>query len=125
MAGGLGAQRFSAAAEPTGAAGLALEPDAGDRASRDEITLSLAADVLREVRKAKSQARRKMRTPVRRVLVCDTAERLSALEFGSVDLLLAGTIEVLEQREAEEFAVEIELAPEFAVEIESDGETTE
>ena len=108
------------AAELTAAAGVELEPDdAGDGASRtvdgasrEEIALSLAADVLREVRKAKSQARRKMRAPVRRVLVCDTPERLSALELGAGDLLQAGSIETLEQREAEEFAVEIELAEE-------------
>jgi valyl-tRNA synthetase len=101
------------AEELTAAAGVVLEPDAGDGAFREEIALSLAADVLREVRKAKSQARRKMRAPVRRVLVRDTPERLSALELGSGDLLQAGSIEQLEQREAEEFAVEIELAEEI------------
>jgi hypothetical protein len=45
--------------------------------------------------------------------VRDTPERLSALELGSGDLLQAGSIEQLEQREAEEFAVEIELAEEI------------
>jgi valyl-tRNA synthetase len=100
------------AEELTAAAGLLLEPAAGEGPSQEDIALSLAADVLREVRKAKSQARRKMRAPVRRVLVCDTSERLSALELGSGDLLQAGSIEALEQREAEEFAVEIELAEE-------------
>ena len=107
-------------AELTAAAGADLKPDdAGDGvprtvdgASREDIALSLAADVLREVRKAKSQARRKMRAPVRRVLVRDTPERLGTLELGAGDLLQAGSIEALEQREAEEFAVEIELAEE-------------
>ncbi len=71
----------------------------------------MTADVLREVRKAKSQARRPMRAPVARVVVHDSAERLRALELGSGDLLQAGSIEALEPVEAEEFAVEVELAP--------------
>jgi valyl-tRNA synthetase len=80
--------------------------------SRDDVALALAADVLREVRKAKSQARRKMRAPVSRVIVHDVPERLSALSLGAEDLREAGAIEALEQREAEEFAVEVELADE-------------
>jgi valyl-tRNA synthetase len=66
--------------------------------------------VLREVRKAKSQARRPMRAPVARVVVHDTAERLSALELGLGDLLQAGSIEALEPVVAEELAVRVELA---------------
>jgi valyl-tRNA synthetase len=89
-----------------------LSDAAGD--PHEDVALSLAADVLREVRKAKSQARRKMRAPVKRVIVHDTPERLAALELCSGDLLEAGAIEALEQREAEEFAVEIELAEETA-----------
>jgi valyl-tRNA synthetase len=64
------------------------------------------------VRKAKSEARVKMRASVTRVLVHDTAERLRALELGSGDLRQAGSIEVLELLEAEEFAVEVQLAAE-------------
>jgi valyl-tRNA synthetase len=77
---------------------------------REEVALAVTADVLREVRKAKSQARRPMRAPVRRVLVRDTAERLHALELGAGDLLLAGSIEQLEPVADGEFAVEVELA---------------
>jgi valyl-tRNA synthetase len=80
--------------------------------SLQDIALSLAADVLREVRKAKSQARRKMRAPVKRVVVCDTGERLEALALGEDDLLLAGAIDAIERVEAEQFAVEVELAEE-------------
>jgi valyl-tRNA synthetase len=80
-----------------------------------EVTaLALAADVLREVRKAKSQARRPMRAPVARVIVADTPARLAALELGCGDLCQAGSIELLEQVEAEEFSVTVELAPEDA-----------
>jgi valyl-tRNA synthetase len=101
------------AAELTAAAGAVLEPDAGDGASQEDVALSIAADVLREVRKAKSQARRKMRAPVSRVLVRDTPERLAALELGSSDLREAGSIERIETAEAEELAVEVELAEEI------------
>jgi valyl-tRNA synthetase len=100
------------AAELTAAAGTVLEPDAGDGASQEDLALSIAADVLREVRKAKSQARRKMRAPVSRVLVRDTPERLAALELGSSDLREAGSIERIETAEAAELAVEVELAEE-------------
>jgi len=71
----------------------------------------VTAAVLREVRKAKSEARVKMRAPVERVLVHDTAERLRALELGSGDLLQAGSIEALDLVQAEEFTVEVRLAP--------------
>ena len=84
----------------------------GGDGCEEEEALAIAADVLREVRKAKSQARRKMRTPVARVLVRDTAERLRALELGSDDLVQAAVIERLEPVEDEEFGVEVELGEE-------------
>jgi valyl-tRNA synthetase len=84
----------------------------GPERRREEAALDLAADVLREVRKAKSQARRPMRAPVLRALVADTPERLQALALGAEDLRSAGAIERLEQSERDEFAVEVELAPE-------------
>jgi valyl-tRNA synthetase len=87
----------------------ATAADANER-EREDLALEITADVLREVRKAKSQAQVKMRAPVRRVLVRDTPERLEALELGAEDLREAGTIETLELVEAEEFAVEVELA---------------
>ena len=94
-----------------GAAGR--DGEANGRA-REDVALGVTADVLREVRKAKSQAKRPMRAPVTRVLVRDTAERLAALALGEGDLLQAGSIERLEKAEAEdgEFAVEVELAEE-------------
>ena len=93
----------------------ATAPDSNER-EREDVALEITADVLREVRKAKSQAQVKMRAPVRRVLVRDTPERLSALALGEDDLLEAGTIERIEMAEAEEFAVEVELAEETTVE---------
>jgi valyl-tRNA synthetase len=85
-----------------------------DQRETESLALDVTADVLREVRKAKSEARQKMRAPVERVVVSDTAERLRALELGSDDLLLAGSIETLEPVVADEFAVEVELAEQSA-----------
>jgi len=82
---------------------------AGEHAPRERTALALAADVLRAVHKAKSQARLSMRAPVARVLVRDTAERLSALELGSGDLIAAGVIERLDAEQDGEFAVEVQL----------------
>jgi valyl-tRNA synthetase len=106
---------------------LAAWPDAGELdavavagaagpggAAEEDVALELTADVLREVRKAKSQARRPMRAPVTRVVVRDTAERLAALELGAGDLRQAGAIELLQPVEDGEFAVEVELAQEQA-----------
>ena len=87
--------------------------DVGE-AAREAVALEIAADVLREVRKAKSQAQVKMRAPVQRVVVRDTPERLTALELGLDDLREAGSIERIETVEAEEFAVEVELAVQAA-----------
>jgi valyl-tRNA synthetase len=77
---------------------------------REDTALAVAADVLREVRKAKSQAQRPMRAPVARVVVHDTVERLSVLPLGEDDLRQAGAIERIDTAEAEELAVEVELA---------------
>jgi valyl-tRNA synthetase len=81
---------------------------------REDTALALAADVLAEVRKAKSQARLPMRAPVRRAVVRDLPERLAALELGREDLLAAGAIEQLESEPGEELSVSVELAVEDA-----------
>jgi valyl-tRNA synthetase len=84
---------------------------AGGEAQRERAALEVAADVLREVHKAKSSARTSMRAPVARVRVCDSAERIAALELARGDLEAAGVIERLDAEQAGEFAVEVELAP--------------
>jgi valyl-tRNA synthetase len=92
---------------------LAGEVGAEDGAlAREELALAVSADVLREVRKAKSEAKRPMRAPVARVLVRDTAERLDALTLGEGDVIEAGSVATLEKREDAELSVEVELAPE-------------
>jgi valyl-tRNA synthetase len=80
-------------------------------AAEEEAALAVAAEVLGEVRKAKSQAQRPMRAPVRLVRVHDTPQRLGALQLGLGDLLAAGAIEQLECVESDELAVEVTLAP--------------
>jgi len=88
-------------------------PAGDERADRrEDVALAVTAEVLTQVRKAKSDARRPMRAPVTRVVVHDTAERLHALELGSDDLQQAGAIELLEVVRDDDFAVEVELAPE-------------
>jgi valyl-tRNA synthetase len=95
---------------PDAAELLTTAADGAAEPEREAMALEVTAEALSEVRKAKSQARRPMRAPVRRVLVRDTAERLRALELGKGDLLEAGTIELLELVEGEEPAVVVELA---------------
>jgi valyl-tRNA synthetase len=94
--------------------GAELAALAGDSSVTEDVALEVTADVLREVRKAKSQARRPMRSPVSRVIVRDTAERLAALALGEDDLLAAGTIELLELVPDGELSVEVELAEQAA-----------
>jgi valyl-tRNA synthetase len=77
----------------------------------EALALEVTAEVLHEVRKAKSGAGVAMRAGVERVRVQDTAERLRALELGSEDLRSAGAIDALELTEADEFAVEVVLGP--------------
>jgi valyl-tRNA synthetase len=86
------------------------EAAGGERLALEELALELAADVLGEVRKAKSEAKRPMRAPVARLVVHDSAERLEALELGADDLRQAGSVEALETVEAPEFSVAVELA---------------
>ena len=99
------------AAWPLEGGELAAEA-AGGEPARELMALDVGADVLREVRKAKSQAKRPMRAPVTRVLVRDRPERLEALELAAEDLRMAGSIELLETEPAEELAVEVTLAEE-------------
>jgi valyl-tRNA synthetase len=77
----------------------------------DPLVFAVAADVLAEVRKAKSEAKRSLRTPADRVVVHDTAERLAALARAESDLREAGKIVTLTTEVGPEFRVEVELAP--------------
>jgi valyl-tRNA synthetase len=70
----------------------------------------VAADVLAEVRKAKTTARVSLRTEVEQIVVHDTAERLDALAQVIDDVREATRATNIEPVEAEAFAVEVVLA---------------
>jgi valyl-tRNA synthetase len=78
--------------------------------SEDGLGYLAAADVLGAVRKAKSDEKRSLKTPARRVVVRDTPVRLAALKPIESDLREAGAIDDLEFVEADDFAVEVDLA---------------
>lgn len=88
-----------------------LVATAGGEDDRGVAALDFAADVLSAVRKKKSEEQRPLRTPAVRVLVKDTAERLSLLDDVRPDLLAAGFIQTIDTASASEFGVDVELAP--------------
>ncbi len=78
----------------------------------DPGVLAVVAGALSEVRKAKSEARRSMRTDVTAATVTDTADRLALLARASADLASAGRIADLRLVEGDTPAVAVELAAE-------------
>ena len=77
---------------PTAAELLAHIGGADESASP---ALERAALVLGEVRKTKSEAKRKLSTPVERLLVRDTGEHLAALRTAEADLVSSGFVQQL------------------------------
>ncbi|HCB34189.1 MAG TPA: valine--tRNA ligase [Acidimicrobiaceae bacterium] len=88
---------------------------AGDRAGGDANVLSLAAAVLSDIRRAKTEAKRPLRAVAARVEVRDTAGRLALLEGARGDLVDAGHVEDLvlvpDDRAGKAGTVRVELAP--------------
>ena len=80
-----------------------LRAVAGDA---DRGVLVVAADVLGAVRKAKSDAKRSMRSEVTRVEVADSGTRLAALRSAQDDVMDAGRVAELVEVEADAFRVE-------------------
>ena len=80
-------------------------------AGADLAVYPVAADVLGAIRKAKSDAKVSMRAEVTEVRVADTPVRLAALLAGQADVLGAGRAAALVTREADDAAVEVDLAP--------------
>jgi valyl-tRNA synthetase len=76
------------------------------------LVLDVAAEVLGQVRRAKTTAKRSMRSPVAAVAVADTPERIAALRLAEDDLRDAGGIATVDTAPAAAFAVEVELAHE-------------
>jgi valyl-tRNA synthetase len=88
-----------------------LRPAPGpDGTGPDPLVYEVAAAVLAEVRKEKSTRKVSLATPVERVCVTDTAERLAALEQARRDVCAAGKITDLEVETGPAFAVHAELA---------------
>ena len=74
----------------------------------------VAADVLGEIRKAKTARQKSLRAEVELAVVRDTAERLRALEPALADVRHAGRVNAIELLEADEFAVEVDLTEDAA-----------
>jgi len=74
--------------------------------------LASASDVLGEVRRAKSEARRPLKAVITRAIVRDTPERLTPLQAARADLSAAATIQTLEFEPADAFSVAIEFGEE-------------
>jgi valyl-tRNA synthetase len=72
--------------------------------------LDVAADVLSEIRKAKSNAQLPMRAEVARAVVRDSDERLGLLDAVQDDVVDAGRVTALEKVAGDGFAVEVEFA---------------
>jgi len=91
-------------------------PDAGPlrgaAGDADPLPLRVAADVLTEVRRAKSEARRSMRAEVERVVVTDTADRIAALKAVADDVRAAGVVSELVAEVGDAFSAEVTLPPE-------------
>ena len=90
---------------PSSAALRSLAGPAGEPA-----VLTVAAEVLTEIRRAKSEAQQSMRTGVERVVVTDTPERLGWLEAARDDVCAAGVVTELITTPGEAFAVAVSLA---------------
>jgi valyl-tRNA synthetase len=72
--------------------------------------LRAAVDVLGEVRRAKSEAKRPLRAAVARAVVLDTPDRLTHLDRARADLRAAASIQQLELEPASSFSVRVEFA---------------
>jgi valyl-tRNA synthetase len=77
----------------------------------DSAVLEVASEVLGELRKAKTEAKRSMKTGITRASVADKADRLAAARLAASDLRDAGNVADLDFAEADEFAVHVELEP--------------
>ncbi|HEX2701270.1 MAG TPA: valine--tRNA ligase [Acidimicrobiales bacterium] len=83
----------------------------GDGESGDPLVLEVASDVLRSIRKAKSEAKVSQRAAVDVVVVRDTAVRLAALRSADSDLRDAGSVAELRLEEGDTASVDVTLAP--------------
>jgi valyl-tRNA synthetase len=85
-------------------------PSASGLAGGDGLVLDVAAAVLAQIRKAKTEGKVSMKAPVARVVVRDTAERLAALDRARADVVEAGAVAELVTEPAGAFEVDVTLA---------------
>ena len=91
------------------------EPLRAETGDAERLTYRIAADVLGEIRKAKTSRQKSLRAEVELAVVRDTVERLQALEPALEDVQQAGRVRrAFELLQADEFAVEVELAEDAA-----------
>src|SRR5262245_3208560 len=91
------------------------EPLQAETGDADRLTFRVAADVLGEIRKAKTSRQKSLRAEVDLAVVRDTPERLHALEPALEDGQQAGRVRrAFELVPADEFAVEVELTEDAA-----------
>lgn len=83
-----------------------------DSAGTDAALLAVAGEALTELRRTKSEAKRKLRTAITSATITDTAERLDALRLVLADVSAAGVASGVELVVGEAFAIEAELEPE-------------
>jgi valyl-tRNA synthetase len=76
-----------------------------------DAAYAVAADVLAEIRKAKTVQQRSLRTKVSRATVAAPAGVLDVFETVRADVLAAGQVERLDTADADELRVDVELAP--------------
>jgi valyl-tRNA synthetase len=89
-----------------------FEPALPDRAVAPDAVLEVATDVLAQVRRAKTTAKRSMRSLVAVLIVTGSTERIDALRLAEGDLIEACGIRSLVARVGEVDSVEIVLADE-------------
>jgi len=73
----------------------------------DVLPYTVAAETLAEIRKAKSEQKKSLATPVAHVEMTDTAERIAALRLAIDDVAAAGKVAAHTLVEADAFAVRV------------------
>jgi len=96
----------------TGSVHTAAWPTAGEvhahlASPGDATTLAVAVEVTAALRRAKSEAKVGMKTAIARAVVCDTAERLAALDAVRGDVCAAGNVRQLVLEPAEVFSADV------------------
>ena len=76
-------------------------------AAADVLPYIVGAETLAEIRKAKSEQKKSLATPVAGVEISDTPERLAALRLVIDDVTAAGRVAEHALREADSFAVHV------------------